>query len=222
MTAQKTPIKLPLTLQPITQQHNELMTPERPIRRTRRSKSAMKEIQHPLLDLPEPTTPTPPIVESFISRGKKRVQIEPPELPMKQGKKKTKKRVTSKLKSGSLLVFGSGDKESSFAGQCMSPNGKWTVLPRIGSSKELQKLSRHNASYTHVGGNCIVVSGGIDSQTLKRVNMVDLNSETITTLPSMKSERCAHSSVFFRKSIFVAGGRIATRKKKFTTDSVEK
>lgn len=104
----------------------------------------------------------------------------------------------------------------------MSSNGQWSALPQFVGSKDLQKLTRHNASYIHVGGSRIVVSGGIESQTLKRVIMVNLADGKVSTLPSMLNERSGHSSVFFRNSIFDAGGQISTRKKTFTTNSVEK
>lgn len=89
-----------------------------------------------------------------------------------------------------------------------------------------QKGSRETHSpyairYTHIGKNRIVICGGIECQTLKRVNMLDFVDGKITNLPSMLHERSVHAAAFFNSSILVAGGQMVIRKTTITTESME-
>lgn len=54
------------------------------------------------------------------------------------------------------------------------------------------------------------------------MNIVDLRSGKIETLPAMLTERSAHASAFFNSSLYVVGGQAETTKKKTIHDSVEK
>lgn len=75
------------------------------------------------------------------------------------------------LQPGSLMLFGSYGKENSLSGQCMTPEYEWAVVPAIFNKKETSKFGRHGSSFTHMGGNRIIISGGIDSLAQKRVSV---------------------------------------------------
>lgn len=51
---------------------------------------------------------------------------------------------------------------------------------------------------------------------------MDLRTGEIESLPAMSECRCAHASVFFDDSIFVAGGQAEKRKNKFILKTMEK
>lgn len=76
---------------------------------------------------------------------------------------------TLSIEPEKLVAFGAVVKEGSLSGQIMSKEYEWSAMPAIVSKKDGAKLARHNASYLHFGENRIVISGGVDSQTLKRV-----------------------------------------------------
>lgn len=71
------------------------------------------------------------------------------------------------LDPGTIFVFGSALKTGSCGGQWKTD--RWTELPRFLSNTEVNKIERHNASYVHIGGGKIFMSGGIASAALKRV-----------------------------------------------------
>lgn len=85
-------------------------------------------------------------------------------------KNTSQQKVTSpQLQPGTLFAFGAVAKETSFTAQCMFYGNNWTMLPPIIAKKEAKKITRHNASYIHIGDNRIAITGGVDSQSLKRV-----------------------------------------------------
>lgn len=84
---------------------------------------------------------------------------------------------TFKIQPGILVVFGAIVKEGSLSGQIMSEDYEWSPMPAIVSKKDGAKITRHNASFLHIGENRIVISGGVDSQTLKRVCFIIIHLE---------------------------------------------
>lgn len=84
---------------------------------------------------------------------------------------------TFKIQPGILVVFGAIVKEGSLSGQIMSEDYEWSPMPAIVSKKDAAKITRHNASFLHIGENRIVISGGVDSQTLKRVCFIIIHLE---------------------------------------------
>lgn len=75
--------------------------------------------------------------------------------------------------SGKLFAFGAVVKEGSLYGQNMSADFEWSPIPTFVSRKDAAKMTRHNSSYVHIGEKRLVISGGVDSQTLKRVRVFD-------------------------------------------------
>lgn len=69
-----------------------------------------------------------------------------------------------------LIAFGTMCKRKSLSVQCMSSNNKWSMLSSLISGKDIEKCTRSNASYTHVGDKRVVITGGIDSMILSRVS----------------------------------------------------
>lgn len=68
-----------------------------------------------------------------------------------------------------LVVFGANTKVGSMTGQIKSADGNWTELSAL-NNKEASRITRHNASYAHIGGSRVVISGGIERLTLKKVS----------------------------------------------------
>lgn len=64
-----------------------------------------------------------------------------------------------------LLAFGDFSQKRSSSVQYMCANMIWSTLPPIGTAK----TTVANASFTHIGKNRIVQSGGVERQHLKRV-----------------------------------------------------
>lgn len=69
------------------------------------------------------------------------------------------------LPSGTLVSFGAVIIASNTPGQQMSAEFKWSAM----GSKEPQKYIVDYASYVHIGGSRVAISGGIKQQTQNKV-----------------------------------------------------
>lgn len=131
--------------------------------------------------------------------------------------------------SHKLVIFGGMSSEHCFGAAVLkSLDGKWSELPEM---IESQKYARRLASVAYCENDFLIVSGGLDNirsstvstvdftsiavhLTLCRsrfihsqlVNLVDLKSRKIGTLPPMKTGRCEHASIVHNNFLYVAGG----------------
>lgn len=74
-----------------------------------------------------------------------------------------------------------------------------------------------NCSYAHYNGE-ILISGGVRGAALRRTVLVDLREKKFQKFDAMKTARCAHASIYFADTYFVAGGKSSND----TLDTVEK
>lgn len=80
-------------------------------------------------------------------------------------------KVRQNLLPGTLVAFGGVEKAMSCNAQFLSPGGKWTSMPAISGAK----IARSHASYLHLSEARVFISGGVDSQILKKVITIDFH-----------------------------------------------
>lgn len=115
--------------------------------------------------------------------------------------------------SPQLISFGGFQSSESLKGQSLV-GSEWSILsiPKSGTIN-----GAANCAYAHHNGE-ILISGGVRGANLKRAVLVDLREKKFRKIEAMKTARCAHASMYFADTYFVAGGKSVND----TLDTVEK
>lgn len=112
------------------------------------------------------------------------------------------------LPQGTLVFFGAVLKAGSMSGQRMHADGKWSTF----STKNSSKFTREFASFVYIGGCQVVVSGGIQSQVLKKVSDATILLRLIVLIefPYTIGEHCGFAQRKYRIFAFDESGKICS------------